>query len=221
MYGSQDDYNTALQTRRRLLLYTAQRHRIAAMATMQLGRVRPFSGGCIAPRRVVRAGEQLYAIILIDIAHSREGGAARRCPAVGWLGVGVTGERTDRASTLALQARWPFALLLQLVILSSGLLSPASGSAASMGTTRTCSTASEYLLSIYAANSQLTGRSCSCSEAWTRLWLTLTRHLGSSLLPQWPRLLDGVSGISTIDRFDASEFPTRFGGQIRSFDDEG
>lgn len=35
------------------------------------------------------------------------------------------------------------------------------------------------------------------------------------------RLLAGESGISNIDRFDASEFPTRFGGQIKNFDDEG
>ncbi|KAI8469757.1 MAG: thiolase-like protein [Monoraphidium minutum] len=35
------------------------------------------------------------------------------------------------------------------------------------------------------------------------------------------RLLAGESGISLIDRFDASDFPTRFGGQIKNFDDEG
>lgn len=34
------------------------------------------------------------------------------------------------------------------------------------------------------------------------------------------RLLDGVSGIVPISRFDASEFPTRFGGQISNFDAE-
>jgi 3-oxoacyl-(acyl-carrier-protein) synthase len=33
-------------------------------------------------------------------------------------------------------------------------------------------------------------------------------------------LLAGTSGITTIDRFDAKEYPTRFGGQIRAFDDE-
>ncbi|MEW5318961.1 MAG: hypothetical protein WDW38_010140 [Sanguina aurantia] len=33
-------------------------------------------------------------------------------------------------------------------------------------------------------------------------------------------LLDGVSGIAPITRFDASEFPTRFGGQIKDFDAE-
>lgn len=35
------------------------------------------------------------------------------------------------------------------------------------------------------------------------------------------RLLDGVSGIVPIDRFDAKDFPTRFGGQIKNFSDEG
>ena len=34
------------------------------------------------------------------------------------------------------------------------------------------------------------------------------------------RLLAGVSGITHIDRFDAKEFPTRFGGQIKNFNDE-
>jgi 3-oxoacyl-[acyl-carrier-protein] synthase II len=34
-------------------------------------------------------------------------------------------------------------------------------------------------------------------------------------------LLDGVSGIDHITRFDASEFPTTFAGQIRDFDNEG
>lgn len=36
----------------------------------------------------------------------------------------------------------------------------------------------------------------------------------------YDKLLAGESGINTIDRFDASEFPTRFGGQIRKFNDE-
>lgn len=34
------------------------------------------------------------------------------------------------------------------------------------------------------------------------------------------RLLNGESGVGLIDRFDASEFPTRFAAQIRNFDDE-
>ena len=35
------------------------------------------------------------------------------------------------------------------------------------------------------------------------------------------QLLEGVSGIDTITRFDASEFPTNFAGQIKDFDNEG
>ncbi|KAJ4979325.1 hypothetical protein NE237_010105 [Protea cynaroides] len=37
----------------------------------------------------------------------------------------------------------------------------------------------------------------------------------------YDRLLSGESGIGSIDRFDASKFPTRFGGQIRGFSSEG
>ncbi|EFJ42114.1 hypothetical protein VOLCADRAFT_83790 [Volvox carteri f. nagariensis] len=37
----------------------------------------------------------------------------------------------------------------------------------------------------------------------------------------YSKLLDGVSGVGAIDRFDASEFPTRFAAQIKNFDDEG
>ncbi|KAG9149864.1 hypothetical protein Leryth_022100 [Lithospermum erythrorhizon] len=37
----------------------------------------------------------------------------------------------------------------------------------------------------------------------------------------YDKLLAGQSGITGIDRFDASKFPTRFGGQIRGFSSEG
>ncbi|XP_043709337.1 3-oxoacyl-[acyl-carrier-protein] synthase I, chloroplastic-like [Telopea speciosissima] len=37
----------------------------------------------------------------------------------------------------------------------------------------------------------------------------------------YDRLLSGESGIGPIERFDASKFPTRFGGQIRGFSSEG
>ncbi|XP_042478207.1 3-oxoacyl-[acyl-carrier-protein] synthase I, chloroplastic-like [Macadamia integrifolia] len=37
----------------------------------------------------------------------------------------------------------------------------------------------------------------------------------------YDRLLSGESGIGHIERFDASKFPTRFGGQIRGFSSEG
>lgn len=37
----------------------------------------------------------------------------------------------------------------------------------------------------------------------------------------YENLLGGVSGIDHITRFDASEFPTNFGGQIKDFDNEG
>ncbi|KAG6553804.1 hypothetical protein Mapa_004721 [Marchantia paleacea] len=37
----------------------------------------------------------------------------------------------------------------------------------------------------------------------------------------YDKLLEGQSGISLIDRFDASSFPTKFGGQIRGFSSQG
>jgi len=37
----------------------------------------------------------------------------------------------------------------------------------------------------------------------------------------YEKLLSGESGITLIDRFDASKFPTRFAGQIRGFSSEG
>ncbi|KAH9606958.1 hypothetical protein KSS87_009352 [Heliosperma pusillum] len=37
----------------------------------------------------------------------------------------------------------------------------------------------------------------------------------------YDKLLEGVSGIAPIDRFDASKFPTRFAGQIRDFTAQG
>lgn len=43
---------------------------------------------------------------------------------------------------------------------------------------------------------------------------------GNDVNTFYDKLLAGESGISLIDRFDAKEFPTRFGGQIRNFDVE-
>lgn len=37
----------------------------------------------------------------------------------------------------------------------------------------------------------------------------------------YDKLLEGVSGIAPIDRFDASTYSVRFGGQIRSFSSKG
>jgi len=46
-------------------------------------------------------------------------------------------------------------------------------------------------------------------------WIT---PLGNNLDAVWKRMCNGESGIATIDRFDASSFPTKFAGQVRDFD---
>lgn len=49
----------------------------------------------------------------------------------------------------------------------------------------------------------------------------LVSVFGNDVDAYYDKLLSGESGISLIDRFDASKFPTRFGGQIRGFSSEG
>nr|GMD11603.1 3-oxoacyl-[acyl-carrier-protein] synthase I, chloroplastic [Ipomoea batatas] len=49
----------------------------------------------------------------------------------------------------------------------------------------------------------------------------LVSVFGNDVDAYYDKLLAGESGISAIDRFDASKFPTRFGGQIRGFKSEG
>lgn len=49
----------------------------------------------------------------------------------------------------------------------------------------------------------------------------LVSVFGNNVDTYYERLLEGQSGIAPIDRFDASKFPTRFGGQIRGFSSEG
>uniref|UniRef100_A0A7N0RDZ1 3-oxoacyl-[acyl-carrier-protein] synthase I, chloroplastic n=1 Tax=Kalanchoe fedtschenkoi TaxID=63787 RepID=A0A7N0RDZ1_KALFE len=49
----------------------------------------------------------------------------------------------------------------------------------------------------------------------------LVSVFGNDVDAYYDRLLAGESGIGLIDRFDASKFPTRFGGQIRGFSSEG
>ena len=45
-------------------------------------------------------------------------------------------------------------------------------------------------------------------------WIT---PLGNDLDSVWKRLCNSESAIATIDRFDASSFPTKFAGQVRDF----
>jgi 3-oxoacyl-[acyl-carrier-protein] synthase II len=46
-------------------------------------------------------------------------------------------------------------------------------------------------------------------------WIT---PLGNDLDTVWKRMCKGESAIATIERFDASSFPTKFAGQVRNFD---
>jgi 3-oxoacyl-[acyl-carrier-protein] synthase II len=46
----------------------------------------------------------------------------------------------------------------------------------------------------------------------------LVTPLGNDLAANWEQLLAGRSGIRTISRFDASELPVRFGGEVRNFE---
>ncbi|KAD3068955.1 hypothetical protein R6Q59_017054 [Mikania micrantha] len=49
----------------------------------------------------------------------------------------------------------------------------------------------------------------------------LVSVFGNDVDTYYDKLLAGESGIGLIDRFDASKFPTRFGGQIRGFKADG
>lgn len=49
----------------------------------------------------------------------------------------------------------------------------------------------------------------------------LVSVFGNDVDAYYDKLLTGESGITMIDRFDASKFPTRFGGQIRGFSAQG
>ncbi|KAJ6426421.1 hypothetical protein OIU84_022100 [Salix udensis] len=49
----------------------------------------------------------------------------------------------------------------------------------------------------------------------------LVSVFGSGIDTFYDKLLEGESGISLIDRFDASSFSVRFAGQIRDFSSKG
>ena len=49
----------------------------------------------------------------------------------------------------------------------------------------------------------------------------LVSVFGNDVNTFYDKLLEGTSGISLIDRFDVSKFPTKFAGQIRGFGSKG
>ncbi|KAH6801834.1 3-ketoacyl-acyl carrier protein synthase I [Perilla frutescens var. frutescens] len=62
------------------------------------------------------------------------------------------------------------------------------------------------------------------TDAKKRIVITgmgLVSVFGSDVDAYYNKLLDGVSGITPIDRFDASEYSVGFGGQIRDFSSKG
>lgn len=48
--------------------------------------------------------------------------------------------------------------------------------------------------------------------------LGLLSPVGTTVSESWGNILNGISGIDIITRFDASEFPTHFGGAVKGFD---
>ena len=48
--------------------------------------------------------------------------------------------------------------------------------------------------------------------------LGMLSPVGNTAESSWQALLNGQSGISLIDHFDASEFATRFAGLVKDFD---
>ena len=50
--------------------------------------------------------------------------------------------------------------------------------------------------------------------------LGMLSPVGNTAESSWQALLNGQSGISLIDHFDASEFATRFAGLVKEFDPE-
>ena len=44
--------------------------------------------------------------------------------------------------------------------------------------------------------------------------------LGNDLATSWANLVAGVSGAAPITRFDASAFDTRFGCEVKNFDEK-
>jgi 3-oxoacyl-[acyl-carrier-protein] synthase II len=56
------------------------------------------------------------------------------------------------------------------------------------------------------------------NEAVAITGIGLVTPLGLTLEENWRALMEGRAGIDTIQRFDASSLPTRFGGEVKNFD---
>eukprot|EP01023_Acetabularia_acetabulum_P029346 TRINITY_DN276_c0_g2_i1.p1 TRINITY_DN276_c0_g2~~TRINITY_DN276_c0_g2_i1.p1 ORF type:complete len:459 (-),score=61.37 TRINITY_DN276_c0_g2_i1:1449-2825(-) len=69
------------------------------------------------------------------------------------------------------------------------------------------------------ANAQITARNPKQRVVITGMGLASC--FGNEPNQFYHKLLEGVSGVDTITRFDPSQFPTRFAAQIKNFDTEG
>eukprot|EP00959_Pyramimonas_sp_CCMP1952_P240079 5017083-Pyramimonas_sp.AAC.2 len=66
--------------------------------------------------------------------------------------------------------------------------------------------------------------SCAAKDPSQRIVITgmgICSVFGNDVDTFYDKLLAGESGIDMIDRFDTTEFPTKFAGQIKNFDSEG
>ncbi|KAM7530557.1 hypothetical protein LguiB_033967 [Lonicera macranthoides] len=112
---------------------------------------------------------------------------------------------------------------LQSPSLRPSPLAPLLKQSPNLATTTTTTTNAKPLkrLSISASAQTIPTREKDPKKRVVITGMGLVSVFGNDVDTYYDRLLEGESGIGLIDRFDASKFPTRFGGQIRGFDSQG